>query len=31
MWKSGDGIIVAVEFDSPVSATMAFDLATNMG
>jgi len=31
MWKTADGIVVTVEFDSPVPASIAFDLATHMG
>ncbi len=30
MWKTADGIVVTVEFDSPVSATTAFNFATDM-
>jgi hypothetical protein len=31
MWKTADGIIVTVEFDSPVSAPTAFEFAVDMG
>jgi hypothetical protein len=31
MWKSAAGIVVTVQFDSPVSATSAFNFATNPG
>jgi hypothetical protein len=31
MWKTAEGIVVTVEFGSPVSATTAFEFATDMG
>ncbi len=31
MWKTSEGIVLTLEFDSPVSASTAFNLATHMG